>query len=1471
MHKVIKYFKTGNLLLTAVLLLIVTQLQAQEFKYNDAWGDAGISLKSQDIGSLKVSFSIHQFSLTENMIDGTPMQSIHMPNVLLPGNEGAPDLPGYGRYIAIPQGAVAKINVLNIRTETIKGVEMAPAPRIPLDTEDGPLEYEKNEKLYNTNAFYPAEPFMLSKPTQLRGVDASVLGITPFQYNPVTKELVIYRDVEVEVIFEGGTGNFGDDHLRSRWFDPIIQDAVLNAESLPKIDYSARSLNQGNRDDVGCEYLIVVPNDPLWMPYAEQIKEWRTLQGISTDIKTLDEIGDHSVSGLENYFNNAYDNWDVPPVAVLLMADYGTNGTTTIVSPVWESYCVSDNIFADVNDNSMPDIIFARMTAHNEEQLNTMVSKMLDYEANPPTNSDFYHRPITALGWQTERWFQICSETVGGYWREVKGKEPVRINEIYQGNPGNYWSTNSNTPMVVDYFGPDGLGYIPATPAELGGWAGGNSQMVINAINDGAFAIQHRDHGMETGWGEPSFLNSHINQLTNTEDNEMPYIFSINCLTGEYDMSGECFAEKFHRHTHNGENAGALGILAASEVSYSFVNDTYVWGLFDNIYPDFMPDYGQVVPERGFLPAFANAAGKYFLEQSQWPSNPNSKEVTYNLFHHHGGAFMQVYSEVPQELTVSHDPVLLSGLTGFPVFADEGSFIALTVDGEIIGTATSEGGSTEISIPVQEPGNIMIVTVTKQDYFRYQTDVEIIPAEGAFVIADSYVVNDELENNNGMMDYAESVSLNMTMKNVGVELGQNIEVTLSTTDEFIAITNNTASFGNIDPDGNVTIDDAFSLDVNENIPDQHLVTFLLEATNGTDTWESNIYITGHAPVLGYADFTIDDSNANNNQQLDPGEVATMYVHIKNSGSADAYNVLSALSSNDNFVSVLITDPQEMGDVAAGETGMVGIIVSANESIPAGHMAELIISSIADLGVTQEDTFDVLFPDICYPYANCSQGDGLRGFGLGDISNFDNGCSNAGYGDFTDMSTTLVPGETYTVQLKAGYSNQYVTLWIDINDNKHFDEEEMLITDFVIPSSSQIYETEITIPDGLLYGEKLLRVRARWQNSSISPCEDFEYGETEDYTVVIDGLMLLPPQNVEAFVMDEDDVSISWNEPLTENVLGYNVFRNSALIAEEITELEFMDMELMGGTYVYQVSAVYAEGESFLAGPAVVTIILTYEPIIVVSQMNYDFSVYLEGTEIDELELGNDGEGDLEYTVTIEYSGTEGWLDLDQMNGIILPGATDALQLMIDAQGLAAEMYTATIKIESNDPETPMVEIAVTLEVTDECPEPAPENLSAQELTAFVVYLDWDEPGNSTVDMMGYNVYRDGMILNDGLIEATEFTDNDAPAGNTEYVVSAVWDLCESYSEPTYTMVTSVGEIVGQQTSIYPNPARDEVNIISDSQLLSVKVMTTGGQMIINQPAEGKNIKLNTSSLMTGIYLMEIQTTNGLTVEKLLIK
>nr|NQU90662.1 T9SS type A sorting domain-containing protein [Bacteroidota bacterium] len=640
------------------------------------------------------------------------------------------------------------------------------------------------------------------------------------------------------------------------------------------------------------------PNNAEFSEWADSIKIFRQKQGITTMVVTLEEIGTNTVSGLETYFNNAYNNWDVPPAAVLLLADYGSDAANTITSPIWDGYCVSDNIFSDVTGNSMPDMIFARMTANNFEQLETMVTKFLRYEQSPPTDPGFYNHPVTALGWQTERWFQICSEVVGGFWRSM-GKDPVRVNAIYQGTPGTIWSSAQNTNTVVNYFGPNGLNYIPQTPAELGGWSGGTPEMVNDALNNGAFMLQHRDHGYEQGWGEPDYSSSDINGLHNTD---LSFIFSVNCLTGKYNLGSECFTEKFHRYKYNGENAGALGLIAASEVSYSFVNDVYVWGLYDNMWPDFMPAYGMPVDERGLLPAFGNAAGKYFLQQSNWPYNTGNKEVTYNLFHHHGDAFTTVYSEVPQALNVSHDQVLIAGETSFSVQADAGSFICLTLDGEIIGTAESNGFIVAIPIEPQAPQTTMVVTITKQNYYRYEQEVGVIPPTGSYVIYNSFEIDDtEGGNGNGKMDYGETIKLNMTLENVGVEQAENITATLSSTNEYITITNPGAQYGNIDPGTMVTVDGAFEITVAENIPDLMNVNCTITATDGTDSWTSYFIIQSHAPVFEIGDVIISDADGNNDGIWDPGETVDIKIETRNIGTGDAYEVSSMINSSNPFI------------------------------------------------------------------------------------------------------------------------------------------------------------------------------------------------------------------------------------------------------------------------------------------------------------------------------------------------------------------------------------------------------------------------------------------------------------------------------------------------------------------------------------------------------------------------------------------
>lgn len=719
-----------------MLLFVATSVFAQQFNYPDISGKPGFDLVDSKPASVTVRYTVPAFSLDDQMVKGEAMKYINLPGNFLFNDEGMPNLPGKGKYIAIPQGSVPKLRIVSQLTETIHQVEIVPAPRIPLDNDNRPVEYAKNMQVYSKNELYPSSPVSMSEVAQIRGVDAVILGITPFQYNPVTKDLIVYKDLQVELTFEGGNGQFGNDAFRSTWWDAILQDNLLNYSSLPAVDYNARLQSFGKKPLLDeCEYIIITPTGPDFLAWADTIRKFRTEQGILTKVFTVEEVGGNTVAAIEAFIDNAYNSWTIKPVACLILGDYGTDGTKNIISHLYPhpaSYpsFASDNKYADVTGDEMPDIVFSRITANNASQLQIMISKFLNYERNPPINPRFYDKPITALGWQTERWFQLCSEVVGGYFSAVQGKHPRRINKIYQGTPGNIWSSATNTNTLVSYFGPNGLNYIPTSPATLGGWDGGTAAMVNQAIDSGAFMLQHRDHGEYLGWGEPSYKIANIDGLTNTD---LTFVFSINCQTGAYQRSSECFGEHFHRYFKNGHNSGALGLVCPSEVSYSFVNDTFVWGMYDNMWPDFMPAEGSNPVSRGVLPAFGNAAGKYFLKQSSWPYNSSDKLVTYRLFHMFGDAFQVLYTEIPEQLVVTHDTEINYGATTFSIQTNDSAYIALTLNDQILATGYgSAGGPVSLTIPVIPVGSQVKVTVTKHNFYRYG---DLVPVTSMAILA----------------------------------------------------------------------------------------------------------------------------------------------------------------------------------------------------------------------------------------------------------------------------------------------------------------------------------------------------------------------------------------------------------------------------------------------------------------------------------------------------------------------------------------------------------------------------------------------------------------------------------------------------------------------------------------------------------------------------------------------------------------
>ena len=139
---------------------------------------------------------------------------------------------------------------------------------------------------------------------------------------------------------------------------------------------------------------------------------------------------------------------------------------------------------------------------------------------------------------------------------------------------------------------------------------------------------------------------------------------------------------------------------------------------------------------------------------------------------------------------------------------------------------------------------------------------------------------------------------------------------------------------------------------------------------------------------------------------------------------------------------------------------------------------------------------------CAPSMNCGVGDGLQLFQMLDINN-PSGCE--GYGDFTDLVTNVEQGGIHDVTMTTGYGNQYVKIWIDMNDDYNYTADEIVLDNYILGEGSAggtyTETTQVTIPADAPLGMHSMRVKTNW-NAGVpdDACELTTYGETEDYMV-----------------------------------------------------------------------------------------------------------------------------------------------------------------------------------------------------------------------------------------------------------------------------------------------------------------------------------------------------------------------------------
>ena len=519
-------------------------------------------------------------------IEGLIYERITLSKCMASGKIGEPLIPSKGANILLPPNSkVCNIQVIpGERQDLGDGHIIEPMGKpIPISSVKNDITPIPNEKIYNSNEFYPGKLHSTIDDYYYRGYKILVLLLHPIQYNPTTGELFYYKNLDVEIeLIESGEKN---DLYRSYEKDRNeIKNKVDNPENAIKYAKESKS----SMDDYE---LLILTSDSLKDGF-NSLKEAHDEGGTPTIIKTLTDVGSSDLEDIRNYIRDAYNNWGIDYVLI--------GGDTNIVpAPIlyvygldeetwpYETQMPSDLYYAcldgpynyDGDDkwgeptdgegggdvDLFADVYVGRACVGDTTEVDNFVTKTISYLSRNPDdeyllNACFVGEYLGDHGiatWGGNYLDQLINGSSDDNYTTVGiSASEYNIDKLYDRDyPGNYWP----------------------------------SQEIVNRIEDGFHFINHLGHSSYDY--NMRLVNYDVDLLTN--DN-LCFIYSQGCNAGGFDEE-DCIAEHFNVKTTNGAFAGIWNARYGFFWSHSTDGDSqrFQREFWDAVFGENIPEIGK--------------------------------------------------------------------------------------------------------------------------------------------------------------------------------------------------------------------------------------------------------------------------------------------------------------------------------------------------------------------------------------------------------------------------------------------------------------------------------------------------------------------------------------------------------------------------------------------------------------------------------------------------------------------------------------------------------------------------------------------------------------------------------------------------------------------------------------------------------------------------------------------------------------
>jgi bacillolysin len=200
--------------------------------------------------------------------------------------------------------------------------------------------------------------------------------------------------------------------------------------------------------------------------------------------------------------------------------------------------------------------------------------------------------------------------------------------------------------------------------------------------------------------------------------------------------------------------------------------------------------------------------------------------------------------------------------------------------------------------------------------------------------------------------------------------------------------------------------------------------------------------------------------------------------------------------------------------------------------------------------------------------------------IGTINNTSG--SNAGYANFTNLSTNLAGGTTVSITLTPGYvttsRREYWNVWIDYNKNGVFTDAGEKVT---FGNATGALTKTFVVPTTALNGTTRMRIQMQYNAYPSTSCTTYTNGEVEDYTVNITGNAARMSEQFNNYVLfpnpTADILHLNMVSEKAEskvfsiyNSIGQLQYTVNYSLAEGMNYVEFNTSELEKGIYILKI-------------------------------------------------------------------------------------------------------------------------------------------------------------------------------------------------------------------------------------------------------------------------------------------------------------